>query len=183
MDCLLCAKYPLNQSAVRGICLQNGYSEPEFAGETKARFAISDASSERVLRALSGLLSDTYPLGILVSGVKGQFALDLSEGALKHFPNQVCFADEVILRDTIFGSFSFYPKLLSYFSLARPEWVKSGIAYLEHHSKKEAADSLYLHRNSLLYRLNKLREVTGIDIDFAHDALLLLIYSSLNVRA
>lgn len=183
MDCLLCAKYPLNQSAVRGICLRSGYSEPEFDGEAKARFSIAETSSEDLLKSLSSIISEAYPLGILVTGAKGQFALDLSEGALKHFPNQVCFADEVILRDTIFGSFSFYPKLLSYFSLARPEWVKSGIAYLEHHSKKEAADSLYLHRNSLLYRLNKLKEATGIDIDFAHDALLLLIYSSLNVRA
>ena len=33
----------------------------------------------------------------------------------------------------------------------------------------QAAESLYLHRNSLLYRLERIREISGLDLDDPDD--------------
>lgn len=43
-------------------------------------------------------------------------------------------------------------------------------AFFAHHGNvSQTAESLYLHRNSLLYRLERIREITGLDLDDADD--------------
>jgi purine catabolism regulator len=43
--------------------------------------------------------------------------------------------------------------------------LKTLVAYLAQGSVKEAAASLHLHRHTVLYRLDKVRELVGRDID------------------
>jgi purine catabolism regulator len=43
-------------------------------------------------------------------------------------------------------------------------------AFFAHHGNaSQTAESLYLHRNSLLYRLDRIREISGLDLDDAED--------------
>jgi purine catabolism regulator len=43
-------------------------------------------------------------------------------------------------------------------------------AFFAHHGNvSQAAESLYLHRNSLLYRLERIGEISGLDLDDADD--------------
>ena len=128
--------------------------------------------------------AESFPerFGALLTNIAGPLAERLLQAALSHYPNKVAYPDEVILRDTLYGSFTLYHPFLAHFDKAKAEWVKSGLAYLDHHAdKKEAAEALYLHRNSLLYRLRKLKEVAGIDINEPHEVALLLIFRALKV--
>lgn len=44
-----------------------------------------------------------------------------------------------------------------------PELLETLIAYIEHNlNVSDAADALYIHRNTLLYRLGKIRDMYGI---------------------
>ena len=47
-------------------------------------------------------------------------------------------------------------------------------AYFDHHGNiSQTAEMLYIHRNTLLYRLDRIQELTGQDLNNAHDRLAL----------
>lgn len=48
-------------------------------------------------------------------------------------------------------------------------------AYLEHGSVQEAADSLFVHRNTVFKRLQSFHEITGLDVTVPRDAAIALI--------
>ncbi|MBI4321360.1 MAG: helix-turn-helix domain-containing protein [Chloroflexi bacterium] len=65
-------------------------------------------------------------------------------------------------------------KLLEYDRRNRAELVKTLEAYFAScNSPSEAAQMLHTHRNTLLYRLNRIREVAGLDLDDAETRLAL----------
>ena len=48
-------------------------------------------------------------------------------------------------------------------------------AYLEHGSVQEAADSLFVHRNTVFKRLQSFHDITGLDVTIPRDAAIALI--------
>ena len=54
---------------------------------------------------------------------------------------------------------------------------------LENGSIKETAKRLYLHRNTVIYRINKIRQITNLDLDHARIRFLLLLsFAAIMVR-
>ena len=54
---------------------------------------------------------------------------------------------------------------------------------VENGSIKETAERLYLHRNTVIYRLNKIRQITNLDIDQARIRFLLMLsFAAIQVR-
>jgi purine catabolism regulator len=60
--------------------------------------------------------------------------------------------------------------LIEYDTSHDTQLVSTLEAYFDHHGNvSKTAESLYLHRNSLLYRLGRIREISGLDLDDADD--------------
>jgi purine catabolism regulator len=60
--------------------------------------------------------------------------------------------------------------LAQYDASHNTELVPTLEAFFAHHGNvSQTAESLYLHRNSLLYRLERISEITGLDLDDADD--------------
>lgn len=143
-----------------------------------------EISFESASLLIGGYCSDAIDEAAgLLTNLQGKLAEMLLNSALLAAPKTVSRPDEVILRDTLYGNFSLYAAFLDHFSHLKNEWVKAGLAYLDHKGEKlEAAAALYLHRNSFAYRLRRLYQVGGIDVTDPHEGLLLVIYRVLNVR-
>jgi purine catabolism regulator len=72
---------------------------------------------------------------------------------LEHHPDLHAFREEIL------GS------LLTY--EGGGDFIKTLEAYFEHHGNlSQAADALYVHRNTLTYRMERISEITGLDLDF-----------------
>ena len=143
-----------------------------------------DIGFETASLLLGGYAADSLSEAAgLLTNLSGKLAETLLSSALVSSPGLVSRPDEVILRDTLYGNFSLYAAFLDHFSHLKNEWIKAGLAYLDHKGEKMAAASaLYLHRNSFAYRLKRLYEAGGIDVSDPHEGLLLVIYRVLNVR-
>lgn len=65
-------------------------------------------------------------------------------------------------------------KLIAYDDHNRAELIPTLAAYFaSRNSPTEAAERMHLHRNTFLYRLNRIREITGLDLDDAETRLAL----------
>jgi purine catabolism regulator len=61
-------------------------------------------------------------------------------------------------------------KLVEYDANHNTQLVSTLEAFFAHHGNaSQTAESLYLHRNSLLYRLERIREISGLNLDDADD--------------
>ncbi len=169
--------------------LNSSLSRLRVKGEFKpiddsAAYCEAEMAFETASLLLGGYCSDslTEAAGLLTN-LQGRLAETLLGAALASYPKQVSRPDELILRDTLYGNFNLYSAFLDHFARLKNEWIKAGLAYLDHKGEKmKAAAALYLHRNSLSYRLKRLYEVGGIDVNDPHEGLLLVIYRVLNVR-
>jgi purine catabolism regulator len=75
---------------------------------------------------------------------------------LEHLPEVANFAEQII------------GPLAEYDRQHRGSLVKTIDAYFNHHANvSQTAESLFIHRNTLLYRLERIQELTGQDINQA----------------
>lgn len=62
--------------------------------------------------------------------------------------------------------------LMDYDNKKSTELVKTLESYFEHNGNlKRMSDSLYTHYNTILYRINRIKEITGMDLDNPNDRL------------
>jgi len=81
---------------------------------------------------------------------------------LEHSPELIAFQEETL------GS------LLSY--EASSELIHTLETYFEHNSNlTQAAEALFIHRNTLIYRMERIGTITGLDLDQTEDRLALQI--------
>ena len=60
--------------------------------------------------------------------------------------------------------------LVTYDAVHDAQLVHSLEAFFNHHGNiSQTAEALHLHRNSLIYRLDRVKEITGMDLDDADD--------------
>ena len=100
--------------------------------------------------------------------------------ALSAFPNKVVHMSDLILNEISYGDYSSLSFLKASFRDLPSEVALTASAYLRYGLDASlASDALYIHRNTFLYRLEKFKSLTGMDIRDYHDALLYEIYSGL----
>jgi len=59
--------------------------------------------------------------------------------------------------------------LIEYDNQNRGSLVKTVEAYFDHHGNiSQTAESLFVHRNTLLYRMERIEELTGLNLDHAN---------------
>jgi purine catabolism regulator len=59
--------------------------------------------------------------------------------------------------------------LAEYDAQNRGSLVKTVEAYFDHHGNiSQTAESLFVHRNTLLYRMERIQELTGLQLDQAN---------------
>ena len=76
---------------------------------------------------------------------------------LEEFPAVRTFTDQVI------------GPLVEYDEQHNSSLVKTIDAYFDHHGNiSQTAESLFIHRNTLLYRLDRIQELTGHDLNQAN---------------
>lgn len=76
---------------------------------------------------------------------------------LEEQPEVRLFTDEIIRP------------LIEYDSQNRGSLVKTVEAYFDHHGNiSQTAESLFVHRNTLLYRMERIQELTGLNLDHAN---------------
>ncbi|MDY2913540.1 MAG: helix-turn-helix domain-containing protein [Candidatus Enteromonas sp.] len=104
----------------------------------------------------------------------------LLEEAFSYFPNQALFPTDVLLHEMSFGDYSSYPILKDKFRNVPSDLLLSVGTYLRCGlDAKLAAKTLFIHRNTFLYRLNRFIEITNLDIRDYHNALFLELYFQL----
>jgi purine catabolism regulator len=73
---------------------------------------------------------------------------------LEHSPELASFCQETI------------GKLIEYDRTQGTELVETLSAYFGHKSNlSQTAEALFVHRNTLLYRMERIREISGLDLD------------------
>ena len=83
----------------------------------------------------------------------------------------------VILQYYMSGDLELYEELKKEFSLLKKELLDTAIAYINCNMNAcLASKSLYIHRNTFNYRLNKFIEQTSLDIRNYNNSILLLTY-------
>ncbi|MCO5197709.1 MAG: helix-turn-helix domain-containing protein [Anaerolineae bacterium] len=146
--------------------------------------------SHRLVRRLSEQLQVEYPDRYIIAGISGP-AYNLNEWPEVH--NEATQALEVgkrlQLRDSVeFNSLGVYRllgqldgipavhtftdrvigPLVEYDRRHRSNLVNTIAAYFGHHGNvSQTAEALFIHRNTLLYRLDRIQELTGHDLDQA----------------
>lgn len=144
--------------------------------------------SHRLVRRLSEQLQVEYPERHIIAGISGP-AHNLAEWPETH--KEASQALEVgkrlHLRDSVeFNSLGVYRllgqldgipavhtfteqvigPLVAYDQRHRSTLVNTIAAYFSHHGNvSQTAESLFIHRNTLLYRLERIQELTGHDLD------------------
>ena len=83
----------------------------------------------------------------------------------------------VILQYYMSGDLELYEELKKEFSLLKKELLDTAVAYINCNMNAcLASKSLYIHRNTFNYRLNKFIEQTSLDIRNYNNSILLLTY-------
>lgn len=109
-------------------------------------------------------------------------ALDaLKISNILNFKDKIAYFDSLSLEHTLYCIPSeirrkYYSKIFQHFSSVKPEqqfaYLHTLQEYFENEmSLKETADALFLHRNTLLFRLNRIKEITGLQPQNFHDAI------------
>lgn len=123
-------------------------------------------------------------LGIFISFLrvpnKGNLSLKLMDKCLSYYPNAFRYMSDILFKELTFGDYSSIP-LLSREFINVPKEIMSTIGtYLrEGMDGSKASKSLYIHRNTFLFRLDKFIKMTNLDVRDYHDALLLELYFQL----
>lgn len=145
-------------------------------------------ASEDALAALSSLLpsfkeDSGVMMSILIAHDEGRLSQKLLNDVASYFPGQCLFVSDVLLKEISFGDFSSLPYLRELFKDVSRENLLTAIQYLKSGlSGKLAAEALYIHRNTMNYRMEAFLNQTGLDIRDYHDALILEIYVHFAMR-
>ena len=126
-------------------------------------------------------------LGLRIAFLKVHKYSDLTahllDQALGFYPNMLSFMSDILFKEMTFGNFMSMPLLNREFANVPKEIMETMGAYLRHGLNMiEAAKSLYVHRNTFLFRMHKFLKTTNLDIRDYHDALLLEIHFQMNKR-
>lgn len=106
-----------------------------------------------------------------------ELARHLLDECFAFYPNSFRYLSDILFKQLTFGNYASIPLLYKEFRyidkellLTAGEYLRSGL------DGKKAAKKLFIHRNTFLYRMNKFKELTHLDIRLYHDALLLELY-------
>ena len=115
-----------------------------------------------------------------IAGVFGEegtpYLVRFLKSALFVLPGQISSLAALLLKTFSFGDFSLLPELNFIFRGLDPELIKTGEFCLASLRGDYASESLYIHRNTLLYRLNRFEEETHLDLRNFQDALLFTLF-------
>lgn len=152
-----------------------------FLSETQAKAVLDDKEFAPIDATLSLLHVDLKaPVSCLVAHADNDFCRRLAREALSYFPNRASFPSDIILKEVSFLNQNSFADLARIFGKVPSELLLTAGAYLRCGMDASlGAESLYIHRNTFLYRLNHFIEMTGIDIRDYHNALLLELYFQL----
>ncbi len=111
---------------------------------------------------------------------KSELSLKLLSKCLSFYPNAFRYMSDIIFKELTFGDYSSIPYLHREFLSVPKEIMMTVGAYLrEGMDGTKAAKSLYIHRNTFLFRIDKFIKLTNIDVRDYHYALLLELYFQL----
>ena len=98
--------------------------------------------------------------------------------ALSWFPNQVVYPVDILMKEMFsFGDLSSYVPLHDLFENVPRDLLETAGAFLRCGLDESlAAERLFIHRNTFIYRLKKFIDITNLDIRDYHNALLLELY-------
>lgn len=112
-----------------------------------------------------------------------ELSLKLLKSAASFFLGEAVYPTDILFKEFSFGDYSSLPYLHNIFRGVEPELMETSSAYLKSDLNASlASSSLYIHRNTFNYRLQKFIDVTGLDIRNYHNALLLEIYLGFRKR-
>lgn len=110
---------------------------------------------------------------LMIAHNDGPLARYLGEESLSFFVGEICYLSEVILKNASYGKYEFVPLLSNEFKKLDETLLMTIHEYLLSERRADiASDHLYIHRNTFLYRLKKIREKANIDLNSYHDCLL-----------
>ncbi|MCH3908830.1 MAG: helix-turn-helix domain-containing protein [Bacilli bacterium] len=123
-------------------------------------------------------------LGITLSVVSvhkiGDLEKKAAREALSYFPNQCLYLSDVLMKEFSFGDFSSLPFLSAEFKGVGHDLMLTSGAFLRCGLNASlAAETIFIHRNTFNYRLEKFIDLTSLDIRDYHNALVLEIYFQL----
>lgn len=151
---------------------------------------IVDGDVEKIIKHLTSLSSKARDIKIglgrsnsTIKGLKQSFeesvqALEIADRI--NYPGNIFKYKDLEVYMIFFNLFKNSDRtniLIPSFDLD-DELIETMFAYYKYDlSTKAAAESLYIHENTLRYRLNKIKEITGYDPHLFKDGILLFIYS------
>ncbi len=112
-----------------------------------------------------------------------ELPLKLLDKCLAYAPNSFRYMSDMIFKELTFGDYSSIPYLTRALSSVPRDLLTTIGTYLRSNlDGKKAAESLYIHRNTFLFRIGKFEKLTGLNVRDYHDALLMEIYFQLAAR-
>ncbi|MDO5330229.1 MAG: helix-turn-helix domain-containing protein [Bacillota bacterium] len=173
---LFLSESPLDQEAFsKALACFKIEPEINFVSE-KGCYFVGDSSFALAVEAALHSLKDSR-IACLISHDQSYFSRKTLSEALGYFPNRVSYLSDIFLKQMSFGDFGYLRELSSIFRGLDKELLATGSAFLSSGLDiQRAAESLFVHRNTMTHRLDSIYEKTGLDIRDYHDALLLELY-------
>lgn len=153
----------------------------EYVSERKGVIT-SDSSFYVYLDALLLPIHDDLDvnLTILACHKDGPLEEKCLNEALSFFPNMARFLSDLLMKELSFGNYTSLPLLSEEFKDVPHDVLLTAGTYLRTGlDASQAAEQLFIHRNTFNYRLNRFIDITGLDIRDYHNALLLELFFQL----
>lgn len=140
---------------------------------------------DQQISQLKTMQSHLHTNGIALTAVIGYRDDAILMGALKvarvHARSSISHLADVMLLESIHGGRTLFELLNEKMRDVSHETILTAKAFIEHGCNSIAAsDTLYIHRNTFAYRLNKFIDQTDIDIRDFHLARLIQLWSLLS---
>lgn len=154
-------------------------SEESFTSSLEgASLLLERKESMRFISSFPAFCEDlSFSLAGVIGGENNPFLPRFLPGALTFLPGKISYPSDLLFKAFSFGDFSLLSELRFPFQGLDYELIKTGEEFLRTGQRGDyASEALYIHRNTLLYRLNAFREKTGLDLHDYHDALFFELY-------
>lgn len=181
-EILLLAQGTFPEEAFRAFLKECGLPLPSFRMNGKAAsLLLEERDVPRLLSSFPAFAEDLLvPIAGVMGGEGNRLLPKLLPSALSLLPGRISWGGEVILKAFSFGDLALLKDLSLLFRGVDPELLRTGEAYLRMNGRGDiASEALFLHRNTLLYRLNRFHEETGLDLRKEQDAFLFALYLGL----
>lgn len=176
---LFLADFPLDKRAFReGLSSLDASFRLEFLDERKGLIH-GNAGLGSELSVLLPAIHEDLGANITILAIHRETPLTrkLMKEAIGYFPNKVLYISDILLKEFSFGDFSSLPLLSAEFKDVPHELMLTAGAFLRSGLNASlAAKTLFIHRNTLNYRMRAFIDLTGLDIREYHNALLLELY-------